>query len=298
MTKRLDPWEVPWIRDFRGLNRARPSASDRGLVAAGATSVPVIASSQADAVVRVGGAAVAASPESWQSSRIFMGKNHFAALQKVFPEDAAHLRLAPASSAEIRAIALSFDKEARPQSLPGLHKLQVDQGHQSLKNAFRWRLLSEVANAGETVLVRSVSANQFRMQLHMENPEDPRGAIHSTITPAATMVNPGETLPSRRLHRQAYGSLVEPLRTGRKARSGSTSWSEDTTLILLANEGPQIATPRTVAHELLGHAWFATQKLPSAHPDRVPPSVSTPNGETFNGSVINYIEQFIAPTVQ
>lgn len=30
----LAPWEKPWVRDFRGTNRARPTVSDRGLAAA------------------------------------------------------------------------------------------------------------------------------------------------------------------------------------------------------------------------------------------------------------------------
>src|SRR5690349_9189773 len=28
---KLEPWEKPWIRDFRGTNRARPDDIDRGL---------------------------------------------------------------------------------------------------------------------------------------------------------------------------------------------------------------------------------------------------------------------------
>jgi hypothetical protein len=176
--------------------------------------------------------------------------------------------------------------------MEGLRNLQVDSGFVPAQNAFRWGLLTDVVDSRETVLLRSVSPLGLQKELHFLGPDRKihSGLIAETVAPVR-----GETLVSRALQRKIFGSLVAPAEHGRRRSTGSTSWSDDVSQVYLINTGAMKATQTTVAHELLGHMWFAVNGMPLDHDSAVSPAVKTPDGSPFKGRVIDYINRFVAP---
>src|SRR5205823_5729454 len=95
----------------------------------------------------------------------------------------------------------------------------------------------------------------------------------------------------------------------RGVRTGLTKQEEDVSLIYLM---PNVATPRTLAHELLGHFYLAVKGAPYQHegdPSKVRPGehvdqeflltkehgIKVPTGEIFKGRVWDFINTYVAP---
>lgn len=152
--------------------------------------------------------------------------------------------------------------------------LQLDLRHTSAKDPYRWRLLKEIIQSGEQLVieisrnVRYASHTNKNGRITSKNVEEPIELA-------------GNTFAAKRLVKQAYGELT-----------GLTSQDQNVSYIFLRR---RTAKANYMAHELLGHFYLDMRKVPSGHQDKITGQhgVPKPDGRVYVGRVHEFIQQYI-----
>jgi RHS repeat-associated protein len=215
-----------------------------------------------------------ASRETWSGDNIIIQRDAFGFLQSSLPpEDRKYIRLKAAPRYIEAHAGGRTEKIAIPK---GYGVLQVDTSHTS--DDFLWKLTKSVATSPYRAIAGTPPEKTRKMAT--DSTFIVAGRVKSEYDPWP-MFHAGETFASKNIYILVYGTLLPK---GEKVRV--TSHFDDLTLVYINN----YETPEgTVAHEVLGHLFLATQKKPALHPVSLKGwGVTGPSGNEFEGTVLDF----------
>ena len=224
------------------------------------------------------------SKPKWAGENIILPKNVVEALQAYLPDDKEHLHFRELSDKE----RIIKTEQKDPLQVPkGYGYLQIEEGYQSSKNPLLWSNLQKVVESKEKLLL-GFSSPKIGVKTTMYFRKDDTSKIEATdITDI--MREAGLTLASKSLTKRIFGETLPPAGT----KATLTSPYENLSVIYLLSGQ---ADKKTIAHELLGHFFFAASGLPYGHDASLKgKSINDPEGKPFEGTVKEYIDKFVAP---
>jgi RHS repeat-associated protein len=223
------------------------------------------------------------SKPKWVGENIILHTKVFDALQQYLADDKEHLHFRELSAKERT---LKTDKKD-PIGLPkGYGYLQIEEGYQSSKNPLLWSNLQKIVESKEKVLIGTADTAGVQSTSYFRKDASSKPEV-TDMTDIMRVA--GLTLASKALSRRIYGADLPP----KGEKTTLTSPFENLSVIYLM---PRMADKKTIAHELLGHFFFAASGLPYGHADSLKgKGIKDPGGTPFEGTVLEYIDKFVAP---